>query len=233
MQATDLVAQSDVTKVLGELEVTFHGFAYVGDIVSPKFKSLPFAITIGLSLSTTVVDNIIAGPNQAYYDEYISVNSKLDVITEHLKSEIERKGYRAYAIPSSKLTDFVNIKGEFPHKVAAVRGGLGWIGKSSLLVTKKYGPRVRLATVLTDLPFQTSEFLEKNYCRKCKKCADACPAGAILGNLWEQGVSREQLIDVKKCDLWITNNYSQFSGLICGICIAVCPHGSNNHIDKI
>jgi epoxyqueuosine reductase len=226
LQTNSLEIQNEIISILEKFDKVLYGFAYVGDSTSCKFKNTPYAITIGIPLSQTIVDPIISGPNQAYYDEYLSINDRLDLITEQLGNEIERQGYLAYAISSSKRTDFVNISGDFPHKTAAVRGGLGWIGKSSLLITKKYGPRVRISTILTNVPFQTNGLLEKNYCGNCRKCADACPAGAIIGNSWNEGVPRENLIDVKKCDLWKINNYSRFHGHVCGICVAVCPHGN-------
>lgn len=232
MQITALEIQKDIIKTLDAFDHLLYGFAYVGDFSSGKFKNTSYAITIGLPLSSTIVDEIISGPNQVYYDEYLNVNDKLDLITETLKNQINRQGYLAYAIPSSKRTDFVNIKGEFPHKVAAVRGGLGWIGKSSLLISKKYGPRIRISTVLTDIPFQTNGLLLKNYCGTCKRCVYACPAGAIAGNLWSEDLSREELIDVRKCDVWKINHYSQFQGHICGICVAVCPHGMKKVLDQ-
>ncbi|MDD4601407.1 Epoxyqueuosine reductase [bioreactor metagenome] len=227
MQTTDVETLNDIINILEEKGNMVYGFAYVGDIVPDKFRHLPYAITIGIPLSPPIVNNIIAGPNQAYYDEYLSVNDRLDLITEQLKTQIAERGYLAYAIPSSKRTDFVNISGEFPHKAAAVRGGLGWIGKSSLLITRKYGPRIRLSTVLTDFRLQVNDVLEKNYCGKCKKCVDECPASAIVGNHWSEGLPRESLINVQSCDVWKINNYPQFNGHVCGICVAACPHGSN------
>jgi len=233
LQATDLETQNDIINILRNFGDVIYGFAYVGDIAPNKIRHLPYAITIGLPLSPPIVNNIVDGPNQAYYDEYLSLNDRLDLITEQLKIEIEESGYQAHAIPSSKRTDFVNISGEFPHKAAAVRGGLGWIGKSSLLITRKYGPRVRLSTLFTDAPLQTNDILEKNHCGKCKKCVDACPASAIVGNLWSDGVPRESLIDVQRCDIWKINKYPQFHGHVCGICVAICPHGSKIVNEKV
>jgi len=46
-------------------------------------------------VSPPIVNNIVAGPNQAYYDEYLSLNDRLDLITEQLKLEIEESGYQA------------------------------------------------------------------------------------------------------------------------------------------
>jgi len=37
----------------------------------------------------------------------------------------------------------------FSHKLAATRSGIGWIGKTDLLITSRFGPRVRLASILT------------------------------------------------------------------------------------
>jgi len=226
LQTIDLEMQNGIKSVLQKIGDVIYGFAYVDVIVPKKISHLTYAITIGIPLTPSIVNDIVDGPNQPYYDEYLSVNDRLDMITDQLKTEIEGRGYQAYAIASSKRTDSVNIRGEFPHKSAAVRGGLGWIGKSSLLVTREYGPRVRLSTVFTDAPLQTNDILEKNHCGKCKKCVDACPASAIVGNLWSDGVARESLIDVQKCDVWKINKYPQFHGQVCGICVAVCPHGS-------
>lgn len=225
MQTNVLEIQKDIINMLENIDGLIYGFAHIGDIVPHEFRHFPYAVTIGIPLNASIVDNIVCGPNESYYGEYLSVNDRLDLITKQIKKEIEKRQHLAYDIPSSKRTDFVNIRGEFPHKAAAVRGGLGWIGKSSLLITRKYGPRIRLSTVLTDVPFQTNSLLEKNYCGKCKKCVEACPASAVVGNVWREGLIRENLIDVKKCDVWKINNYPQFHGHVCGICVAVCPHG--------
>ncbi len=64
----------------------------------------------------------------------------------------------------------------------AVDAGLGEQGRNGVLVTPKYGPRVRLAKVLTDLPLITDEpisFGVTEFCEICGKCAKQCPSGAI------------------------------------------------------
>lgn len=74
MQTTALEIQNDIIRTLDTFDNLLYGFAYIGDIASCKFKNTPYAITIGLPLSPTIVDDIISGPNQVYYDEYLSVN---------------------------------------------------------------------------------------------------------------------------------------------------------------
>ncbi len=64
----------------------------------------------------------------------------------------------------------------------AIDAGLGELARNGLLVTPLYGPRVRLAKVLTDLPLLTDrpiEFGVWGLCRVCKKCARQCPSQSI------------------------------------------------------
>jgi epoxyqueuosine reductase len=209
-------------------KVDIYGFAYLGDIPDSKFQKLQYAVSIALKLESSIVDSILSGPNQAYCDEYNDVNDRLDRIASHLEKEIRKKGYHALSIPASKRTDIVNIKGEFPHKTAATRAGLGWIGRNCLLITRDFGPRIRLSTILTDIPLEGTVPVEKDYCGACARCIDACPAEALIGGKWYSGLAREKLIDVFKCDRWKKENYFEFcEGYVCGICMAVCPLGKN------
>jgi reductive dehalogenase len=64
----------------------------------------------------------------------------------------------------------------------AIDAGLGELGRNGLLITKKYGPRIRLCKVITDLPLvpdRPVEFGVSDFCRVCKKCAVKCPGQAI------------------------------------------------------
>lgn len=86
-----------------------------------------------------------------------------------------------------------------PHKTVAVCAGIGWIGKSALLVTPEFGSAVRLTSVLTDAPLTVDKIIEKSPCEKCNVCKEACPAHAIVGNVWRQGVERDYIVNVLKC----------------------------------
>ncbi|MCK9565162.1 MAG: hypothetical protein M0Q43_03825 [Methanothrix sp.] len=65
----------------------------------------------------------------------------------------------------------------FSHKLAAHMAGLGWIGKSCLLITPEAGPRVRWASVLTDAPMKATGYAMAERCGECRKCVDVCPHG--------------------------------------------------------
>ena len=99
---------------------------------------------------------------------------------------------------------------------AAVAAGLGEIGRHGLLVMKKFGSRVRLSAVTTDLPLPFDEpvLIEKeglaDFCVRCGKCSLECPANAIpVGH---------DSVDHEAC----FGAWKRF-GTDCGICLAVCP----------
>jgi epoxyqueuosine reductase QueG len=129
-------------------------------------------------------------------------------------------------LAASVRTDPENIKGDFPHKTAATRAGLGWIGRHCQLITRKFGSWVRLGTVFTDMELPSGSPVERSFCGRCMQCVEACPAGALTGNSWYPGLPREEILDVKICDRWKKENYFKFhKGHNCGICSAVCPYG--------
>ena len=66
-----------------------------------------------------------------------------------------------------------------PLKLAAVRAGLGWQGKHSLLISKRYGTFLALGGIITDAELQYNTNEEPNRCRDCDKCQQACPLGAL------------------------------------------------------
>jgi len=114
----------------------------------------------------------------------------------------------------------------------AEAAGLGEIGRMGILITKEYGPRVRLGVVTTDLELNTDRrenFGMKEFCKICNKCAENCPSGAIdKENPGQLNGEERWKTEVEKCfKVW------QMSGTDCGICISSCPFAQNLDIDKI
>lgn len=115
----------------------------------------------------------------------------------------------------------------------AIRAGLGEYGRNGLLITKEFGPRVRLGKIFTDMPLahdQPIQFGVKEFCGMCRRCADGCPVKAIphdeptatrhnQSNI--QGV-RKWSVDGEKCfGYWAAQNSD------CSICIRVCPYNKD------
>src|SRR5271157_2744310 len=123
-----------------------------GVIPSDLLEPYSTAIAIGVHLDDAVINGIQDVPTPEYARHYRAVNAALDGIAARLVSWITNQGFRASAVPASQIVDHQNLLGGISHKAVARMAGLGWQGKSLLIVSPQYGPRIRLATVLTDLP---------------------------------------------------------------------------------
>jgi epoxyqueuosine reductase QueG len=189
-------------------------------------NGFPRALSFALPMAPAIMVAIQNGPNQAYADAYTRVNHEINTLSSELAAEIVNKGFRAQALAASVRTDTINIKGDFPHKTAATRAGLGWIGRHCQLVTRPYGSWVRLGTVFTDMALPCGPNKERNHCGKCRRCVEACPANALTGRDWYPGIPRKEILDVRICDQWKKDHYFEYhQGHNCGICSAVCPYG--------
>jgi epoxyqueuosine reductase QueG len=201
------------------------GTSNIKGLQPAQFSALPFAITIGIRLSDAVVDAVTQGPTKLYFAHYRAVNALLDMTATKCVGWLQRRGFNALAIPASQTTSESGISADFPHKTAANMAGLGFVGKSALFISSAFGPRVRLATVLTDMPLPAGE-MQPAQCGDCRVCVDACPCGALTGRAWSVSAAREDIVDAQLCSRHMKKVYQHIGrGAVCGICMAVCPFG--------
>jgi epoxyqueuosine reductase len=143
------------------------------------------AISWVIPMTPQVMADIRSGPNQAYADEYDRVNQQINELAGRLAAEISSRGWRAQPLAASVRSDPVNIKGDFPHKTAATRAGLGWIGRHCQLVTHKFGSWVRLGTVFTDLELPLGAAQDPQLLR---------PLHPLRGGLPGRGLDRQLVV---------------------------------------
>ncbi|MBW1720479.1 MAG: epoxyqueuosine reductase [Deltaproteobacteria bacterium] len=185
------------------------------------------AIAIAVRLPRVIFQGIEDRPTPLYKAAYETANRLLDEIAFKTAVHLEDAGYESLPIPASQILDWEGLYGAVSHKAVARVAGLGWQGKSLLLVTPQYGPRVRLVTVLTQAPLDPDSPLE-NRCGECNNCRDACPAEAIKGvNTEHHYKDREEALFFSRCVDQTVNRFAKLPGIgtpICGICIKVCPY---------
>ncbi len=106
----------------------------------------------------------------------------------------------------------------------AVKTGLGWIGKNSMLITKKQGSYFFLAELIIDLELKPDTSIATNHCGTCTACIDACPTNAILPNkkVDAQSCISYYTIELKKN---LDENTKSWNNWIfgCDVCQQVCP----------
>jgi len=224
---------SDATSGLRQrilaLGATLVGFADMEGLLEGEFARWPRAISIALAFSDEVIDPVAEGPTLEYFRAYNRLNERLNEIAAQTMRFIRNLGYQAEFVPATVGNGGLveaGLRVGFQHKTAATRAGLGWVGKSALLITYRCGPRVRLVTVFTDMPLEVGTPVTASECERCIACVRACPGGAIYDEDWWAGRPREEFFDAGACLAEARRQLMERVGAdhpVCGICIAVCP----------
>ena len=197
-----------------------------GDMV----MGYPRAISIGIILLDTIVDQLPQRFEKSVavnyrHHTYDIINLRLDLISSRIGSLLQKEGHKALPIPASERYDDKGLFAVFSHKLAANMAGLGWIGKSCLLITPEAGPRVRWTTILTEAPLNpTGEPLEDG-CGECTDCVDTCPVSAFTGEKFRADENREVRYDARKCEKYFKVMEDAGKIPVCGLCIYNCPKG--------
>lgn len=206
------------------------GIADISDVEGLAYPRLNKALVIAVRLSDVLWDEIdeIHMPTHQYFHQYRTANTYIDQVLFKVALEMQAAGISVVQVAASQSIqkNGSGLQALFSHRAAAIRAGLGWIGKSNALVTKTYGPRVRLGTLLFEGDVKTDAPIRTSLCGSCNACVRACPAYALTGRQWQFGMVRESIVDAKACSEHMHAAYQHIGrGVVCGVCIAVCPYG--------
>lgn len=158
-----------------------------------------------------------------------------------LASAAVGNGYSRMAFTATTLAEFIRALGyraipggngiglSIP---MAIDAGLGQLGRLGLLITPKYGPRVRLAKVITDMPLVADfpiNFGVTEFCKACMLCADHCPSDSITSEArtWKGNSPSNNPGTLK----WYVESEKcyDFNGFSCSNCKRVCPFTKPNN----
>ena len=218
-------------ELLSEIEkqgVDFVCFVDITHLTHKQSKGYSTAILFGIALSKSYLEKVAANPEYVEQmkvlhtineDEFHLTELKTDQIADNIEKYIVSKGFKAYSqseenIVRSGCYDKNNKTTPLPHKTIAVLAGLGWIGKNNLLGTKKYGSAISMCSVLTSATLDSKRQKRQEplipLCGRCTICRQVCRTNAIKGDVWHDGVERENMVDIFKC-------------VTCLQCLVHCP----------
>lgn len=181
-------------------------------IKSVDISSLPqnmtsgynFAILIAKFLDSQYLNRLLK-ENSTDTSGFSQYEKTTDDLADWTADFINSKGFKAYSQSEKSNEESGRYKeilkrSLLPHKTIALMAGMGWIGKSNLLVTEKYGSAISMCTILTDLPLpKDNGTIAMPKCNDCNICKNICQYDAVKGNSWHAGIDRNMLIDVNKC----------------------------------
>lgn len=211
-QAVQRAAKDALVDMIG-----FAGRSRFDDLLPDKnpftlFSEAKTAILIARRITRGTLRGVEEGINFGDYslfgknwlsDEFIA-QSAYDVATF-----IERAGYEAMPIVPEKQVAVSGVgQSVFPDfKYAAVACGLGEIGLCGEVLTPRFGPRQRLAMILTDAEIPEDPIFEGSICTQCGRCIEICPLHAFHDHQAEQITICGKTMQVAVCD-----------NELCGIC---------------
>jgi len=192
-------------------------YSHVGRGPEPYGKEIKldhkYAIVFAVEMDVALISSAPKAPVIVETAKKYVEAAKISIITANF---IRRLGYAARA----------HIAGSNYQCVLPPLGweaGLGELGRLGILITTKYGPRVRLGLITTDLPLIPDERQIsgiQDFCEKCQKCARNCPAQAIsYGDKKEENGSLRWILNREEC-----YRYWRKAGTDCAVCISVCPY---------
>jgi epoxyqueuosine reductase len=181
--------------------------------VLPGVKSV---VVIGRAFNRSLFD---AKSNVPYTIVRHKLMDSINDISIQMSFALEKKGFMAVPVPSAEPYEFWDEenrhgRGIISLKHAAQNAGLGFIGKNTLLINKRFGNRLWLGAVLTDAEIEADSIREKACPINCRICIDACPQSALDGTTIVQ----------KKCRK-VSTASTPGGGVVlsCNICRKVCP----------
>lgn len=172
-------------------------------------------------LGKALPKGVVASGNAAVYTLHHShLMQQLDTLAYEVALFIEEQGAQAMPLPADDPyfhweAERKHGMGLLSHRHAAVKAGLGTIGRNALLITPQYGNRVELVSVLTTLPFLLAPQLESLCLEGCTLCEEACPSGAQSGSF---------AVEQKPCRQYTAARTDRGHAIYrCWQCRSVCP----------
>ena len=200
---SDLDLSQSEARLQAWLEKGFHGeMAYMakhGKKRSQPAELIPgtvrvISVRLGYLMGNKNIKTLLKHKDKGYIARYALgrdyhkvLKKKLIKLAERIKERIGQHGYRAFVDSAPVL-----------EKPIAVKAGLGWMGKHTVVINREAGSLFVLGEIYTDLPLPVSGEQSDDHCGHCKACINICPTQAIVA---------PYQLDARRCISYLTIEY--------------------------
>ena len=131
-----------IQQIFAETPEVIYGYTDIS--YSPFSKEYQSALVFAVPYDKQL--NLNQYTEEGFEESIRNARRKLEKIVDRIEQTL-KENHIKYYIPSVAQKSEEDLLAEFSFKYAAVNAGLGWIGKNDVLITEKYGPRVRLSVI--------------------------------------------------------------------------------------
>ena len=159
----------------------------------PASRLMPTAESVIVMVVSHSLGSVYAPDLKLWTRNKMQTSRLLDRVAEKVGRYLERSGFLSLPVSADKPVEIhkmdpetgkglkhTKVLGQLSLKHAAVSAGLGAMGRSNLLITKQFGPHVRLGAIITEAPLKPDIPKAHDPCPPgCRECERACPVGAL------------------------------------------------------
>lgn len=204
--------------------VKSQGIDLVGIASLEMLEGMPVGINSGAAAFLQQYRHAVVLGAQLYKFGKRASGSEVSLLMEKAALDVmgylEERGYPALIVHTEDEFDPIRRMGLLSLKVLAKGAGLGWQGRSLLIISPEYGPIHRWIAVLTNMDLQADRPIP-NQCGDCSLCIDRCPKDALtLVPFDDHPQHREDVLDIQAC----------LGDDGCKVCLVVCPWGKQRSV---
>lgn len=143
--------------------------------------------------------------DEEYHEILIREKERLNEILRLVSNYLNDMGIQNLPMPLHRH----DVDESLARKAAALRAGLGWLGKNDRVVHRVYGSLTVSCRIYINASLPVNTHIRRNHCGDCRACVDACPVNCLKNKKWSTRVSRKEIIDEAACLEYRSRFYSQ------------------------
>lgn len=202
----------DLCEALDRYADLVYGFYAVDE--DPYRDTYPVALVLMRPYRCTEKES-----DDAYHEILLREKERLNEILRSVSNYLNDCGIQNLPMPLHRH----DVDESLARKAAAMRAGLGWLGKNDRVVHRVYGSQTVTCRIYisADLPINTH--IRRNHCGDCRACIDVCPVSCLKNKKWSTKVSRKEIIDESACLEYRSRSYTQTGRYAeCDRCVRCC-----------